>query len=279
MTRGNEYIKISEMAEIHGISRQTLILYDKNGLLKPAYVSDTGYRYYTASQIPRLRFICLLKETGIPLARINEYLSGESDEDISAVLRHRMHEIEDQTARLEWQRQNVQKCQALYGHTDTKQKNVDAPFIQWLPERKAVFSPYPAGGMDPDKLHLTLMRAWKSLLGKGQIPSDGFGSILRVASLSTGDPLAGAGSIVLVPFAQDLGDDVACEVLPEGEYVTMYKYAMPYEPEPAQRLLAWMDARDLEPDGDVVDACILDTNFYNEESQTDFCQLQIKVRS
>lgn len=31
----DKLIKISEMAVLHGITRQTLILYDKNGLLKP----------------------------------------------------------------------------------------------------------------------------------------------------------------------------------------------------------------------------------------------------
>ena len=52
-----ELVKISQMAALNGISRQTLILYDKNGLLKPAYVSELGYRYYSIGQIPQLRLI------------------------------------------------------------------------------------------------------------------------------------------------------------------------------------------------------------------------------
>ena len=41
-----------ELARLHGVSKQTLIFYDKIGLFRPAYVDpDNGYRYYSASQI------------------------------------------------------------------------------------------------------------------------------------------------------------------------------------------------------------------------------------
>lgn len=49
-------IKISDMAAMVRVSRQTLILYDKNGLLHPAYVNEAGYRYYSVDQLPYLRF-------------------------------------------------------------------------------------------------------------------------------------------------------------------------------------------------------------------------------
>ena len=35
---GDDLIRVSEMAALHGVSRQTLILYDRNGLLKPEHV-------------------------------------------------------------------------------------------------------------------------------------------------------------------------------------------------------------------------------------------------
>lgn len=40
------YISISEMAKLHGITRQTLIHYDNIDLFKPAKVDTNGYRYY-----------------------------------------------------------------------------------------------------------------------------------------------------------------------------------------------------------------------------------------
>lgn len=49
------YISISEMAKLHGITRQTLIHYDSIDLFKPAKVDTNGYRYYCKHQIPYLQ--------------------------------------------------------------------------------------------------------------------------------------------------------------------------------------------------------------------------------
>lgn len=64
------YISISEMAKLHGITRQTLIHYDNIDLFKPAKVDTNGYRYYCKHQIPYLREICFLKSLGISLKDI-----------------------------------------------------------------------------------------------------------------------------------------------------------------------------------------------------------------
>lgn len=43
------YYKISEFAALCGLSRDTLLHYDHTGVLKPAFVAPSGYRYYTLS--------------------------------------------------------------------------------------------------------------------------------------------------------------------------------------------------------------------------------------
>lgn len=72
------YISISEMAKLHGITRQTLIHYDNIDLFKPAKVDTNGYRYYCKHQIPYLREICFLKSLGISLKDIQQHFQ-ESD--------------------------------------------------------------------------------------------------------------------------------------------------------------------------------------------------------
>ncbi|WP_251441565.1 MerR family DNA-binding transcriptional regulator [Veillonella intestinalis] len=59
-----ELISISEMAKLHGMSRQTLIHYDKIGLFKPIYTNNRGFRYYSKQQIPFMRKIDFLKKLG-----------------------------------------------------------------------------------------------------------------------------------------------------------------------------------------------------------------------
>lgn len=46
------YYKISEFAALCGLSRDTLLHYDHTGVLKPAFVAPSGYRYYTLSSPP-----------------------------------------------------------------------------------------------------------------------------------------------------------------------------------------------------------------------------------
>ena len=47
------YIAIGKMAEKLGVTEQTLRNWDKSGRLKPAYVSESGYRYYSDEQLAK----------------------------------------------------------------------------------------------------------------------------------------------------------------------------------------------------------------------------------
>ncbi|WP_351227119.1 MerR family transcriptional regulator [Streptomyces sp. NPDC002133] len=55
------------------LSPKALRLYDRLGLLAPAYVDEaTGYRWYRAEQVERARLVALLRQIDMPLARIAE---------------------------------------------------------------------------------------------------------------------------------------------------------------------------------------------------------------
>lgn len=48
------YLSIGKMAEKLGVTEQTLRNWDRSGRLKPAYVSDSGYRYYSDDQLAKV---------------------------------------------------------------------------------------------------------------------------------------------------------------------------------------------------------------------------------
>lgn len=273
---GKDLIKISEMAGLHGVSRQTLILYDKNGLLPPAYVSETGYRYYSVDQIPRLRLICLLKEMGVTLAKIKEFLEQPTPADMVDLISGRIDEVDQRIARLQLQREELVQFSEIFEHLDTRHLNVDIPHIEWIPARRAVFSPYPSSQMGVKDLHLALMGAWDRVIEAGLIPSRGFGSLLWADKVRGDEPLDGAGSIVILP-RMDVAEDLETIRLPEGNYAVMYKVAMPYDPEPIRRLLDWVKGQGLLPAGEIVDRCLLDSAFYNDAFGEDFCRLEIRL--
>ena len=60
-------LKISELAELSGVTVRTLQYYDKIGLLKPQKDPENGYRRYTESDIDRLQEVLLFRELNIPL--------------------------------------------------------------------------------------------------------------------------------------------------------------------------------------------------------------------
>ena len=63
---------VKQMAEISGVSARTLRFYDERSLLKPAFLSEAGYRMYTEKEIDRLQQILLYRSMGIPLKTIKE---------------------------------------------------------------------------------------------------------------------------------------------------------------------------------------------------------------
>jgi len=74
-------LKIGEFSSFSQNSIGTLRHYDEVGLLKPAHVdSESGYRYYSVGQLPRLHRILALRDLGFPLERIADAL----DEGVTA---------------------------------------------------------------------------------------------------------------------------------------------------------------------------------------------------
>lgn len=83
----NHYMKISEFAQVTGITRKNLIFYDKIGLLSPTRVDrQNNYRYYTYQQIDTANVITVLREINMPLKEIKAYLCGRSPEKLICML-------------------------------------------------------------------------------------------------------------------------------------------------------------------------------------------------
>jgi MerR family transcriptional regulator, heat shock protein HspR len=69
---------ISVAAELSGIPVQSLRLYERHGLLRPAR-SEGGTRRYSAEDLARLQRISALVDAGVNLAGIARILSLEDD--------------------------------------------------------------------------------------------------------------------------------------------------------------------------------------------------------
>ena len=100
---------ISEMASLFNVSRQTLIYYDKIGLFKPAVVNEKGYRFYSPTQIPLMRLICMLRDLGLELDEIDRLTSTFDSGEMTDHLRSRVQALDEQIAGLKAERTSVQE--------------------------------------------------------------------------------------------------------------------------------------------------------------------------
>lgn len=84
--------RISELAREFGLSRSTLLYYDRIGLLTPSARSEAGYRHYSPADRLRLESICSLRRAGMDMEGIRAILARAGD-DTTSVLRRRLDEI------------------------------------------------------------------------------------------------------------------------------------------------------------------------------------------
>ena len=103
--------KIGDFSRLSQVSVKALRYYDEIGLLKPARVDRfTGYRYYSADQLPRLNRILALKDLGFSLEQIARLLDEELTPDqLRGMLRMKRAEIEQQ---LEAERERLARVEA-----------------------------------------------------------------------------------------------------------------------------------------------------------------------
>jgi DNA-binding transcriptional MerR regulator/effector-binding domain-containing protein len=88
--------RIGEFAQIAQVSGRQLRFYDQLGLLQPAHTDpQTGYRYYSIRQLPRLNSILALKELGLSLEQIAPVLkNGISPSELRAMLTMKRAQLE-----------------------------------------------------------------------------------------------------------------------------------------------------------------------------------------
>ncbi|MBC7878842.1 MAG: MerR family transcriptional regulator [Anaerolineales bacterium] len=90
--------KIGEFSRLSRVSVRMLRHYDQLGLLTPSQTdSFTGYRYYSADQLPRLNRILALRDLGFSLEQIAGMLNEDvSTEQLFGMLKFKRGEVQQQ---------------------------------------------------------------------------------------------------------------------------------------------------------------------------------------
>lgn len=82
MSKPEGLFSIGEIAAVCAVSIDTLRFYETKSLIIPVHVdTESGYRYYSRENLLRLRTILGLKDAGLSLSEIKDYLNGAKQTD------------------------------------------------------------------------------------------------------------------------------------------------------------------------------------------------------
>lgn len=98
-------LTISKLGKRFGLSRTTILYYEREGLLEPASRAANGYRWYGEKEIERLKQIAGFRSYGVPVRDIRELLTRDSDQVHEQILRKRFTQMETEIQDLRRQQQ------------------------------------------------------------------------------------------------------------------------------------------------------------------------------
>lgn len=104
-TLGDRGLRVAELAELVGLSADTVRYYERVGLLPPPARTPAGYRAYDDTAVDRLRFIQGAQRLGLRLRDIAELLAVRDTgvcacEPAEQLLRRRLADLDAEMARL-----------------------------------------------------------------------------------------------------------------------------------------------------------------------------------
>lgn len=103
------HLTIGEMARLNNVTKQTLQLYDRMGLLRPSRVGANGYRYYDIVQSARLDMIQHMKSLGMGLKEILEHLESRDMPRIIEILEKKREQIDRKVVELALQKRGIER--------------------------------------------------------------------------------------------------------------------------------------------------------------------------
>lgn len=117
-------MKIGQVAKVAGVATATIRFYEQRGLIPDPSRSESGYRYYGAGTVERLKFILRAKSLGFTLTEIREILELRTApaRDCSAVLakaEDKLADVEAKIAHLEDMRMALQSLVRSCGGANT----------------------------------------------------------------------------------------------------------------------------------------------------------------
>ncbi len=238
--------RIGDFSRLTQVTVKALRHYDRLGLLKPERIDpESGYRYYSGAQLPRLNRILALKDLGFSLEQVSQLLDADlSPNQLHSMLRLKQEEVSSQIeaeqyrlARIEARLRQLDRGVSAPGYDVVLKRVPEQPVASLrgvLPSRSAIGRLFRALHQYELRRHLNVT-ARTTIWHETEFHEQG---IDAEATFATADAVIPEGGVAgrILPAVETM----AC-VIHQGTPETIG--------EGCQALLAWIEANDYELDG------------------------------
>ncbi|PKF49187.1 MerR family transcriptional regulator [Enterovibrio nigricans] len=100
-------LSVTQLARKTGISRTTVLYYERAGLITPTNRSDNGYRWYGDNEIKRLETIVAYRAYGLPVSEIASLLEHNDTVTQEVVLKEQFNALELEIKKLRQQQKAI----------------------------------------------------------------------------------------------------------------------------------------------------------------------------
>ena len=248
----NLYMTTGEFAKLMGVTKETLFHYDEIGLFCPEVVTERGYRQYSVNQVEVMDTILMLRELGMPLKEIREFMRHRSAQRILQVFAQREKQLDQQIKKLqqmkEWMAQRTRKIQAIQ---DLRTEEIS---IQTFPERYYLYA-----SISPDDEWEYYQKTGEMIFElerEGKQMDYDLAYIQHEENLDDGlyDVYDTAGLLL-----EDKPNKPHCLTFPAGEYLTAYHVGhWNTVSEAYERLFAYKKTQNLQTDGIYLEHFVVD---------------------
>lgn len=212
-----------EFARLCGVNKRTLHYYDAQGIFSPDHVGKNGYRYYSVRQFYPFIMIRLLRQMGLDLAEIKDYMSHRSPARLEKLLAGQEEWLDAEIRKLQYMKKIVRNQR----HTLNMAQHVrcDEVEVETWPKTNLIYSRPVREFMkreEQDRVERIIMEHLRYTMEHELTTGSSFG-----AMVAREDFLTGRESLLLRFFTvttkplRGVPRDL-CAVRPAGQYLVTY---------------------------------------------------------
>lgn len=275
-----QLLSIGKMAEINGVTIPTLRLYDKNGLLKPAYIDpDSSYRYYTLQQTARLDIIAYMKELGMSLGEIRSVLQKEDIALIEGILARKNEQLHEQMRRLKERHDAVERAISQIERY-RKSPLTGTTSLEYIDRRYIWSIPCPENFYEKDRnsYEETVMALRRELINAGvqQVHSYNLGTTILQKNFEEGRFVA--DRVFIFSDKHILEHPGTVSAVESGMFACIYLDDYDDEIDFGKRLLAFCWENGYIICGDYICEELTEFNVFDDSRRNMFIRLQVPIK-